>query len=81
MLLLLVCSLTVWLWARYIIRLKAQDLIRRDVRHLSSEVVWQPQLGAFELRSPPNALLNTLGAHYWQISDPKGRIIWKSEMT
>lgn len=79
MVLLLIGSVTVWLWARYIINEQVQALIRRDVNRLAAEIVWQPQLGAFELRSSPTSILHVLTSDYWQISDPEGRILWRSD--
>ncbi len=78
-LLLVLCSLAIWFWARYIIHQQAEILIQRDVNRLATEIAWQPQLEAFELLTSPAALRNTLSSQYWQISDAEGRIVWKSD--
>src|SRR5436190_610651 len=77
-LLLLLCSGSIWLWARYIIREQAQVQIQRDVKRLRAEIEWQPEVGAFELRSA-TALPHILSSTYWQITDESGRLIWWSD--
>src|SRR5580765_9055603 len=77
--LLVFCSLSIWFWARYIIRHEASKLVRRDVGSVGPDkkISWQPQFGAFELHTGNGS--QPFNSKYWQVSDAAGRVIWKSD--
>lgn len=76
--LLAACSIALWLLARYLAGTQAEALLEQDLNRLATQIAWQPQLGAYELRASGSALQHLLLADYWQVIDPEGRIVWHS---
>jgi signal transduction histidine kinase len=77
--LLVACSAAIWLWARYLADREVRALLSQDVSRLGAAITWNPDLSAFELRLASAAHGRQLISEYWQICDPAGALVWKSD--